>query len=728
VQEHSHHQNLDKVTYDDKVVRYFLWATMLWGVVGMLVGVIIATELANWRANLGIPQLTFGRLRPLHTNAVIFGFACNAFFTAAYYSTQRLVKARLYNNILSWTHFWGWQAIIVSAALTLPFGITTSKEYAELEWPIDIAIALVWVVFAVNYVGTLLVRREKHIYVSIWFYLASIITVAALHIVNSFEIPVSFFKSYSLYSGAQDALVQWWYGHNAVAFVLTTPFLGIMYYFIPKAVGRPVYSYRLSIVHFWSLIFIYIWAGPHHLHYTALPQWAQSLGMVFSVVLWMPSWGGMINGLLTLRGAWDRVRNDTVLKFLVAAVTFYGMSTFEGPLMAIKSVNAISHYTDWTIGHVHSGALGWVGFMSFGCLYWLVPKLYGTKLYSEKWASTHFWLGTIGIVFYIVSMWISGITQALMLQAVTADGKLLYPDFVETVAAMQPYYWMRLLGGTLYLSGIVLGVVNFWKTMKSAPAPVDECVLVPARFKASKLTDDLSDATGTATDGGSLVDKLHHILESKPIVLTVLSLLAISVGSIIEIIPTMFIRNNVPLIASVKPYTPLELEGRDIYVREGCYLCHSQMVRPFKDEYLRYGQPSRPGESVYDHPFQWGSKRTGPDLARVGGKYPDLWHYRHMRNPRDIAEKSIMPVYDWLLEDKLDGSKTAAKVKAMKTLGVPYSKEDVDSAEVRRDRQATEIATRLNAEGGVSTSVADKEIVALIAYLQRLGTDIKAAP
>ena len=718
-------QNYDTITYNDKVVRYFLWATMIWGVVGMLVGVIIATELANWRVNFDQPWLTFGRLRPLHTNAVIFGFACNAFFSAAYYSTQRLVKTRLYNDTLSWIHFWGWQAIILAAAITLPLGITSAKEYAELEWPIDIAITLVWVVFAANFIGTLIVRREKHIYVSIWFYLASIVTVAALHIVNSFAIPVGMFKSYSLFSGPQDALVQWWYGHNAVAFVLTTPFLGMMYYFIPKAVGRPVYSYRLSIVHFWSLIFIYIWAGPHHLHYTALPDWAQSLGMVFSVVLWMPSWGGMINGLLTLRGAWDRVRHDHVLKFLVAAVTFYGMSTFEGPLMAIKSVNALSHYTDWTIGHVHSGALGWVGFMTFGCLYWMVPKLYGTKLHSDKWATTHFWLGTIGIVLYIVSMWISGVTQALMLQAVTEDGKLLYPDFVETVAAIIPYYYMRLLGGLLYFSGIALGIYNFYLTAKGAK-PQDETVMVPKRFAESKLTDDLAEATA-AGSGPKMVDKLHHILESKPMVLTVLSLLAISVGSIIELVPTIFIRKNVPLIASVKPYTPLELEGRDIYIREGCYNCHSQMIRPFKDEYLRYGQPSRPGESAFDHPFQWGSKRTGPDLARVGGKYPDLWHYHHMENPRAISEKSIMPNYPWLLTNELDGSKTTAKVSAMKSLGVPYSKDDVDSAEVRRDRQAALIAANLKEQGNVAESVKNKEIVALIAYLQRLGQDIKQA-
>ncbi|MDH5753043.1 MAG: cytochrome-c oxidase, cbb3-type subunit I, partial [Deltaproteobacteria bacterium] len=418
--------------YDDAIVRKFLLATIIWGVVGFLVGVIIASQLADWRLNLGVPWLTFSRLRPLHTNAVIFAFVGNCLFAGVYYSTQRLLKARMFSDVLSNINFWGWQLIIVSAAVTLPFGITTSKEYAELEWPIDIAIALIWVVFAINFFGTMIKRRERHLYVAIWFYIATIITVALLHIVNSIAMPVSFLKSYSAYAGVQDALVQWWYGHNAVAFFLTTPILGLMYYFVPKAAGRPVYSYRLSIVHFWALVFLYIWAGPHHLLYTALPDWLQILGMTFSLMLIAPSWGGMINGLLTLRGAWDKVRTDPILKFFVVAITFYGMSTFEGPMMSIRSVNALSHYTDWTIGHVHSGALGWNGLMAFGMIYWLVPRLWGREMAKPSWVNTHFWLATIGIVIYMVSMWVAGITQGLMWRAFDNDGFLVYGNFMET--------------------------------------------------------------------------------------------------------------------------------------------------------------------------------------------------------------------------------------------------------------------------------------------------------
>ncbi len=460
--------SLEVFTYDDKIVRMFVIATALWGFVGMLVGAIIALQLPLWQANLG-EYLSFGRLRPLHTNAVIFAFAGNAVFAAIYYSTQRLCKARMFSDSMSKFHFWGWQAIIVSAAITLPLGITTSKEYAELEWPIDVAITVVWVVFAINFFGTLYKRREKHMYVALWFYIATIVTVAVLHLGNSMAIPVSFLKSYSVYAGAQDALVQWWYGHNAVAFFLTTPFLGLMYYFMPKAADRPVFSYRLSIVHFWSLVFIYIWAGPHHLNYTSLPDWAATLGMAFSVMLWMPSWGGMINGLFTLRGAWHKLRESVVLKMFVIGVTFYGMSTFEGPMLSVKSVNALSHYTDWTIGHVHAGALGWNGFMTFGMIYWLLPRLWRTPMWSQKMANAHFWIGTVGMLLYVFSMYSAGITQGLMWRAFDDAGRLLYPDFMETVIQIKPMYWVRLIGGTMYLAGVVLMLVNMWQTIKRAP-------------------------------------------------------------------------------------------------------------------------------------------------------------------------------------------------------------------------------------------------------------------
>jgi cbb3-type cytochrome c oxidase subunit I len=481
-------------TYDEQIVRLFVLATIVWGFIGMLVGVIIALQLPFPEANLG-EYLTFGRLRPLHTNAVIFAFAGNSIFAAIYYSTQRLCKARMFSDLMSRIHFWGWQAIIVSAAITLPLGMTTSKEYAELEWPIDIAITLVWLVFAFNFFATLRRRREKHMYVALWFYIATIITVAVLHVGNSLALPVSFMKSYPIYAGVQDALVQWWYGHNAVAFFLTTPFLGLMYYFLPKAANRPVFSYRLSIIHFWSLVFIYIWAGPHHLNYTALPEWATTLGMVFSVMLWMPSWGGMINGLFTLRGAWHKLRDSAVLKMFVVGITFYGMSTFEGPMLSVKSVNALSHYTDWTIGHVHSGALGWNGFMTFGMIYWLVPRLWRTRMWSDKMANTHFWIGTIGILLYVLAMYTSGITQGLMWRAFDEAGRLMYPDFMETVVQIKPMYWVRLIGGTLYLGGVILMMVNVWKTIKTAPKRLpDPAFAVPKRASAP------SDAQGeTAT-------------------------------------------------------------------------------------------------------------------------------------------------------------------------------------------------------------------------------------
>lgn len=695
---------MQTIQYDNKTVRSFLWATLVWGVVGMLVGVILALQLAEWRLNTGLSYVQFGRLRPLHTNAVIFAFAGNAIFAGVYYSTQRLCKARMFNDLLSKIHFWGWQLIIVAAAVTLPLGWTQGKEYAELEWPIDIMITLIWVVFAINFFGTIIKRREKHLYVALWFYMATILTIAVLHITNSMALPVALGKSYSMYAGVQDALVQWWYGHNAVGFFLTTPFLGMMYYFVPKAANRPVFSYRLSIIHFWGLVFLYIWAGPHHLHYTALPDWAQSLGMVFSVMLLAPSWGGMLNGLLTLRGAWDKLRTDPILKFYVAAITFYGMSTFEGPLMSIKSVNALSHYTDWTVGHVHAGALGWVGCLIFGMAYWLVPKLWKTELHSVKWATAHFWLATIGIVFYIVSMWIAGVTQGLMWKEFNEQGLLSYP-FIETVTKLIPYYWVRALGGTLYLAGMILLVVNVVKSVRGKE-PMEDSVEVSEEEH----------------EDHNSYKHWHSYLENRPLVMAVLTVIVLSIGTISELIPTFLIESNVPSIKTVQPYTALELEGRDIYLREGCYNCHSQMVRPFRDEVERYGEYSKPGEFVYDHPFQWGSKRTGPDLHRVGGKFSDTWHWRHMVDPRATSPGSIMPSYEFLAGNKLDLSLASTKLRAMKKLGVPYSKEEIANAEAMAKAQAAQIAKNLEQDN--IRLQANKEMVALIAYLQRLGTDI----
>ncbi len=464
--------------YNYKIVRQFSLVTILWGIVGMLVGVLIAAQMVWPALNFDTPWLTFGRLRPLHTNAVVFAFGGSALFATSYYVVQRTCHTALALPALASFTFWGWQLIIVSAAITLPLGITSSKEYAELEWPIDILIAVVWVSYAIVFFGTIVKRRVKHIYVANWFFGAFILTVAILHIFNNLAIPVGMFKSYSVYSGVQDAMIQWWYGHNAVGFFLTAGFLGIMYYFIPKQANRPIYSYRLSVVHFWALIFTYIWAGPHHLHYTALPDWAQSIGMVFSLVLLAPSWGGMINGIMTLSGAWHKLRTDPILKFLIVSVSFYGMSTFEGPMMSIKTVNALSHYTDWTIGHVHSGALGWVGMVSIGALYYLIPRLYDREIYSVRLIELHFWMSTIGIVLYITAMWIAGVMQGLMWRAVNEDGTLIY-SFVEAVDAMQPYYFVRFLGGAIYLAGMLLMAYNVAKTV-GAGKPASAPVLSPA--------------------------------------------------------------------------------------------------------------------------------------------------------------------------------------------------------------------------------------------------------
>jgi cytochrome c oxidase cbb3-type subunit I/II len=730
-------ERVDRFTYDDAIVRKFAWATLIWGLVGMLVGLLIALQMAVPSLNFGQSWLTFGRLRPLHTNAVIFAFAGNAVFAAIYYSSQRLLKARMFNDGLSKFHFWGWQAIIVSAALTLPFGITQSKEYAELEWPIDLAIAVVWVAFAINFFGTIAKRRERHLYVAIWFYIATVITVAILHIFNNLVVPAGILKSYSVYAGVQDAFMQWWYGHNAVAFFLTTPFLGLMYYFLPKAAQRPVFSYRLSILHFWSLVFIYIWAGPHHLHYTSLPDWAQTLGMVFSVMLWMPSWGGMINGLFTLRGAWNKVSEDPVLKFFVVGITFYGMSTFEGPMLSVKAVNSLSHYTDWTIAHVHSGALGWNGFMTFGMIYWLAPRLFQTKLFSQKLAELHFWLGTVGILLYIVSMYTAGVTQGLMWRAFDETGRLAYPDFVETVMQLMPMYWVRAVGGLLFIAGVILGIYNVFRTWQSRPARYEEIV-----HEAAPLERDYQGAPAPLprlqAEGAPVAHvayriayfseaNWHRIWERKPFKFSVWVAVSVIVASLFEIVPTFLINSNVPTIATVTPYTPLELYGRDMYVAEGCYNCHSQMVRPFRAETERYGEYSKAGEFVYDHPFQWGSRRIGPDLHRVGGKYPHMWHVRHMANPRDTTDKSIMPAYPWMLEDEIDFASIPAKVGAMITLGVPYTEAEAASAAELARAQAQEIAEEIVIQDGPA-GLETKEIVAMIAYLQRLGTDIKKAP
>ncbi|MDR6301552.1 cytochrome c oxidase cbb3-type subunit I/II [Mesonia maritima] len=719
---------MDQFYYDNKIVKRFLYATIFWGIVGMSVGLLIAFMFLFPNLTDGISWLSFGRLRPLHTNAVIFAFVGNAIFAGVYYSLQRLLKARMYSDFLSNVNFWGWQLIIVAAAITLPLGYTSSKEYAELEWPIDIAIAVIWVVFGWNMIATIFKRRQRHLYVAIWFYLATFVTVAVLHIFNSIELPVSALKSYSVYAGVQDALVQWWYGHNAVAFFLTTPFLGLMYYFVPKAANRPVYSYRLSIVHFWSLIFIYIWAGPHHLLYSSLPDWAQNLGVAFSVMLIAPSWGGMINGLLTLRGAWDKVRTDPVLKFMVVAITGYGMATFEGPMLSLKNINAIAHFSDWVIAHVHVGALAWNGFLTFGMVYWLVPRLVKRELWSVKLANVHFWIGTLGIIMYALPMYVAGFVQASMWKQFNPDGTLVYGNFLETLQEIIPMYWMRAIGGSLYIVGAFVMLFNIVKTIKAG----------------SKVTDELAEAAPlkAVTKRRVSGEGYHTWLERRPVKLTIFATIAILIGGAVQIIPTLMVDSNIPTISSVKPYTPLELEGRDIYIRESCVSCHSQMIRPFRSEVERYGEYSKAGEYVYDHPFLWGSKRTGPDLFRVGGKYSDNWHFNHFYDPQTTSSGSIMPSYKWLIKNEHDRSQTEDKMRVMVKLGVPYTKEEIARAQQWMDEQAAEIQKSLYSdpdfaetyeadkkfaqENGLDfIEMKDREVIALIAYIQRLGTDIK---
>jgi cytochrome c oxidase cbb3-type subunit I/II len=751
--------------FNDHVVRQFLLATLVWGLVGMLVGVLVASQLNFWQLNFRSDLLSFGRLRPLHTNAVIFAFVGNMMFAGIYYSTQRLVKARLASDFLSSLHFWGWQAIIVAAAITLPLGLTRGKEYAELIWPINIAVAFIWVVFGVNFFWTLARRREPSLYVAIWFYIATIITVAMLYIVNHLSLPTSLTHSYPLFGGVQDALVQWWYGHNAVAFFLTTPILGIMYYFIPKAAERPVYSYRLSVIHFWSLVFVYIWAGPHHLLNTSLPEWLQTLGMTFSLMLWAPSWGGMLNGLLTLRGAWHRVRTDPVLKFFAAAVTFYGMATFEGPLLSIKSVNALGHYTDWIIGHVHAGALGWNGFMAAGMIYWLLPRLWNRPLHSIGLANLHFWLGLVGILLYVAAMWTSGITQGLMLNATTDNGTVLaYPNFLDTLNSIRPLMLMRVIGGVLYLTGFIVMGWNVWRTVRGARpvngsievfdeaphgAPAAEARLgllatfanPPVLFSilgfgfacAWMFGGNLLSIAGLVgtmlcvilayahfeSRGKAWADWYDRLLvNTAPF--TILTFLAVVAGGLIQIVPLVTVHRaaNVEDWRQV-PYTPLELAGRDIYVREGCYTCHSQMIRTLVPDVLRYGDYSRLGESIYDHPYQWGSKRNGPDLARVGGKYPNIWHLRHMEDPRSVSSGSNMPAYASMLTKDTDVAALPVKLAVQRTLGIPYPPWTAGQITQLVDEQAQAIASDLRGAG--AEVGAEKEIIALIAYLQALG-------
>ncbi len=793
------------ITYDDKTVRRFMAASIFWGLVGMLVGVLAATQLSWWQMNgkfleaitfglfkeEGLSLITFGRIRPLHTNAVIFAFVGNMVFAGVYYSTQRLCKCRTASKFLSNLHFWGWQLIIVGAAITLPAGLTRGKEYAELIWPLNIGVVVIWVTFGINFFWTLAKRNERSLYVSLWFYIATIITIAMLYVVNHLSIPTSWTHSYPIFGGVQDALVQWWYGHNAVAFFLTTPILGIMYYFIPKAAERPVYSYRLSIIHFWALVFIYIWAGPHHLLNTSLPAWIQSLGMLFSIMLWAPSWAGMLNGLLTLRGAWDKLRTDPVIKFFAVAVTFYGMATFEGPLLSIRAVNSLSHYTDWTVGHVHSGALGWNGFMAAGMFYWLAPRLWKSKLWSTSLANMHFWIGLVGILLYVASMWVAGIMQGLMLSETNPGGATLKYEFVETLRQINVLYILRSFGGTLYLLGFILCAFNIFMTARKGKAeeetvevnvlekskkdnfeigralrqdPVTHTILAiifmvlwfllpPHADKAALIVTIVLLAKAWSAfrrDTKSWSDYFDRLLENY-IPFTILIFIGVAIGGLVQIIPSLIVNKAANTEERLQvPYTPLELAGRDIYVAEGCYNCHSQMIRTLVPDVLRYGPTeeqgySRLGESIYDHPHQWGSKRTGPDLAREGGSFVEgsdlvrsgrrsnLWHLKHFWDPREISPGSNMPPYQFLFENKADLKSLPKRIAAQSKIGVPWPAMDKHTIEQSARDQAMAISKELVEAGAYIPSqpelkdqllaryLSETQVVALIAYMQKVG-------
>lgn len=800
------------ITYDDRSVRGFMTFSIIWGIVGMLVGVLAATQLSWWQMNgkflewisfgliqsEGLSYITFGRIRPLHTNAVIFAFVGNMVFAGVYYSTQRLCKVRTASDFLSKVHLWGWQLIILGAAITLPAGLTRGKEYAELIWPLNIAVVVIWVVFGINFFWTLAKRNEPSLYVSLWFYIATIVTIALLYVVNHLSIPTSLIHSYPIFGGVQDGLVQWWYGHNAVAFFLTTPILGIMYYFIPKAADRPVYSYRLSIIHFWALVFIYIWAGPHHLLNTSLPHWLQTLGMLFSLMLWAPSWAGMLNGLLTLRGAWDKLRTDPVIKFFAAAVTFYGMATFEGPLLSIRAVNALSHYTDWTVGHVHSGALGWNGFMAAGMFYWLAPRLWATKLWSTAMANMHFWIGLVGILLYVAAMWVAGITQGLMLSETNPGGATLKYEFVETLQTIHIPYMLRSFGGGLYVIGFIMCAVNIIMTARSGKAtdatvevkvlhqekkdrmtlseaftsdPVLYAVLgiafmilwfflPPHADKAALLVTILLVIKGVRvfqSNSKTWADYFGRLLENY-LPFTILIFVAAAIGGLVQIVPSLLVNRAANVEERLQiPYTPLELAGRDLYVAEGCYNCHSQMIRTLVPDVLRYGPAkdqgySRLGESIYDHPYQWGSKRTGPDLAREGGplaagsevmrigRRDNLWHFNHFLDPRQTSPGSNMPPYPWLFDAKADFKALPKRIAVQSTLGVPWPAMSRDQIEQSARDQAMEIAESLVKAGAflpdrpdlspenLRRHLAESQVVAMIAYVQKVGTYEVIAP
>ncbi len=743
------------VVYSDRVVRQFALATLAWGAFGMAVGLLIALQLAFWPANLP-PYLSFGRMRPVHTTALVLAFAGNMIFAGVYHASQRLLQTRLPSTRLAALHFWSWQLIAAAAVLTVPLGHTQGKELAELEWPLDLALLGSWLAFAVQFFWMVRRRNQRRLHPALWFIIATIAAFTAGHVVNGLAVPSGMLDSYSLFAGVQDAAIQWWYGHGAITFFLTAPVFGLLYYLLPRAAGRPIHSYRLAIVHFWGLAFLFAGAAPQQLLNTALPDWAQTAGAAFGLLLWAPSWAGVLNGLLTVRAAWSRLRSDPVLLFIVAALLFQGLAALQAPLFGLKSVSGLAHYTDWTIGHVHITALGWDGLMAAALLYWMVPRLYGTELHSRAAAGAHFYMAVVGILVYLSSMWIAGATQGLMWRAEGPTGGLAYST-VETLAALRIPYWGRLGGGALYLAGFAVMIWNLAATVRRG-RPVDEeaevevaaapagdlrglvfaqPVLIAATVAGLVIAAGFANplaalglvflagllGLGGLAGAAVLRDRVqptwHQQLERRALAFTALVTAAVMLGPAVEVTP-LLVRGPEPVAGESAPYSPLQLEGRGIYVAEGCHTCHSQMIRPFLWEVARYGEVSSATESLYDHPFQWGSRRVGPDLARVGGRYPNLWHYQHLLDPRAVTPGSSMPPYPHLSDRRVDLDATGDRMRALRSAGVPYDDRAIQGAAAAALAEARAIAADLRQTGQVDVAP-DSEMVALIAYLQRLG-------
>ena len=740
----STRESSDSFVYDDRIVRMFIAATLFWGIVATTVGVLVGLVLIAPKMFDGNEAFGFGRLRPVHTNLALFAFVGNAFFAAIYFSVQRLCKSRMASDLLSQLHFWSWQAVVAAGSITLPMGMTQGKEFAEWEWPIDLAFALSWIgFFAVNFFMTLSRRREKYLYVSLWFYSASVVVVGVIHVLNSLVMPLELGKSYSLLAGVQDAMLQWFYGHNLLAFFMIMPMLGLMYYFLPKITGRRVYSYKLAIIHFWSLALLYVWMGPHHLNYSAAPGWVTTTAMIAGLLLWAPSWLGFINGWKTLTGpATSESTPDPVAKkFMLVALLCYGWIVLESTALSLKGIDAFAQYTDWDIATIHVAGLGWCGMLAFAGIYWMIPRLYQTQWASQSAVTLHYWLSLSGLLLFVIPLYYAGVTESRMWNGLDSVGNLEHLDFIDSVAAAKSMWHTRMLGGLLYTLGLVVAGINLSLTWLKRPKSVHQRVHMAPKYEVDGPTPDTESPLAHAPmlEAAKKLDVLsrlnwHRRWESITGRFAGAGLLALGAAAIFQLLPVVLVRGSVPSISTVKPYTPLELLGRDIYVAEGCFNCHSQTVRPLVAETQRYGDFSLEDEFFYDRPFQWGSRRIGPDLAREGGKLTSSWHWYHLDNPRDKDRgepESVMPSFTHLLDEPIDFESIPPRVELAHRMGAPYEIELTESIAMAK-RQAEEVAADIVGGGGPvrrgKLMVFDSQAVALIAYLQRLGTDRFATP